>query len=123
MLEAFDRRGYEICIIHPEAAEIDGHRCARSIGALDVGVDAALLLLPRDAIRHSLEDCLRAGVKRIWLYGTHGDKGIDASHIAIARSDGAAVIAGQCPMMHFPDPGLVHRFHGWVQKMSGNAPR
>jgi hypothetical protein len=89
---------------------------------VDGGVDGALLILPREALRQALDDCLRAGVKRIWIYGTRGDKDIDASHIALARSDGATVIAGQCPLMHFPDAGLIHRFHGWVQRLSGAAP-
>ena len=123
ILEEFVKRGYDVRLVHPSADAVDGHPCAKSVSSINGGIDGAMLLVPKEAVRQSVEDCLRAGVTRIWMYGTRGEKGLDPAHIAMARSDGAKVIAGHCPMMFFSDAGWFHRVHGWVQRISGGSPQ
>jgi hypothetical protein len=33
------------------------------------------------------------------------------------------VIAGECPLMFFRDAGWIHRFHGWVRRITSNTSR
>lgn len=48
--------------INPRAGEIRGVRCLPSLGAVEGGVDLAVLMVPRDAVLAAVDECVSIGV-------------------------------------------------------------
>jgi hypothetical protein len=72
-------------------------------------------------------DCIRAGVKRIWMCRTHGKGSVSAQAVGVCEAHGVSVIPGECPFMFLKGDyqqggGWVHRFHGFLKKITGSYP-
>jgi hypothetical protein len=81
-------------------------------------VEGALLLTKPAVTDQVVRECADAGVRRIWIR-----RAPDASAAAFCQSSGISLIAGECPFMFLPDPGWVHRAHGFCRKLLGTYPR
>lgn len=123
LFREFRARGYDPVPVHPVNDDIDGVPCARSLGAIDPPVDSVLFMTKPEVTRALLRECVDAGVKRVWLYRASGKGSVSPEALAFCEANGIAVVPGECPFMFFPEPGLVHRFHGFVKKIAGAYPR
>jgi predicted CoA-binding protein len=112
----FVHRGYEPVPVHPAASEIEGARCFAHVQDIQPPVDTALLMTPATISGPITQDCIAAGVKRIWFYRANPQA------VESCRAMGIRVIPGECPMMFLPGAGTIHRFHGLVKKILGTYP-
>ena len=55
-------RGYEVYAVNPNADEIDGKPCFRSLAAIPGGVDAVVIATAPDAASDVIADCERLGI-------------------------------------------------------------
>ncbi len=100
LLKNIVQGGYKgrIYPINPRATEILGHRAYPSVEALPAPVDAAFIVVPRQAVRAALEACARKGVRSAIIitagYREVGGEGaVEQEAIAgIARRTGIRVI-------------------------------
>lgn len=113
VLRAFLERGYDAVPINPSAAELEGRPCHPSVREVAPPVDAALLLTPAHRSAAAVEDCLAAGVRRIWFHRGGGDGAVSVDALALCERNGVDVVPGACPLMYLPRTGLVHRIHGF----------
>jgi acyl-CoA synthetase (NDP forming) len=60
-IETFGFKG-ELHLVSPTRAEINGRACLKTLSDLPTGVDAAVLNLPRAAIREAIQLCIERGV-------------------------------------------------------------
>src|SRR5690242_1961861 len=67
------RRGYDVVPVNPNAAEIRGRRCFGSVNEIQPPVDGALLMTNAATAEAVVQDCVDAGVSRIWLYRAGGE--------------------------------------------------
>ena len=119
----FCRRKYITFPVNPHAAEIDGAVPFAHVQDIPGGVDGALLIVPPNALESVLQDCLHAGVPRLWLRN-NVDKDSPASRtLAEFSSRGGQVIAGYCPFMFLPETASFHSFHAFILKLFGGYPR
>jgi acyl-CoA synthetase (NDP forming)/RimJ/RimL family protein N-acetyltransferase len=51
--------------VNPSAAEVHGHRCYRTARDLPVGVDLAVIAVPREQVLTTVDECAAIGVKGI----------------------------------------------------------
>jgi acyl-CoA synthetase (NDP forming)/RimJ/RimL family protein N-acetyltransferase len=51
--------------VNPAGAELDGRQCYKSARELPIGVDLAVIAVPREAVLGAVDDCAAAGVKGI----------------------------------------------------------
>ncbi len=58
------RLGYsgDIHLVNPSRTELNGHPCVPTIGEIPVGVDLAVLCVPKNAVQASLEACIAKGI-------------------------------------------------------------
>lgn len=76
--------------------------CVQSISELPVGIDTAILSVPREGIEAAVEACVERGIKAAVIYSAgfaeEGDEGkADQARIAaIARSNGMAIAGPNC---------------------------
>lgn len=118
----FARRGYDVVPVNPDADRIGETPCFARVGDIDPPPDAALLVLPPQAIEQALRDCAAAGVLWVWVHGPGAET--DASRAAerLGEALGLTVVSGHCPYMFLPGTGWIHRLHGWILRRLGRYP-
>ena len=80
-------RGYETFAVNPNADEIDGKPCFRSLAAIPGGVDAVVIATAPDAAADVIADCERLGIKRVWMHRSFGGGSV-SEEAAVGGSQG-----------------------------------
>jgi len=123
LLREFQRRGYEVVAVNPNAGAIEGVQCVPRLQDARPPVDGALLMTSPAVTDDVVRDCLEAGVKRVWMYRGAGPGAVNWKAVEFCEVNGISVVAGYCPYMFWGDCGFVHRFHGFLLKRFGRHPR
>jgi predicted CoA-binding protein len=115
--------GYEVIAVNPNADEIDGEPCYRSVKAIPGKVDGVIAVTRPEDTEALVRDCAEKGIRRVWMHhGIHGP-GTSVSERAVEYCDqhDITVIAGVCPLMFGkPSDGfhrLVKRWWGFTGKL------
>ncbi len=102
IIEKLEATGHTVFAINPNATEIDGRPCYPDVGAIPGGVDGVVLVTTPVVSEQIVQQCVAAGVKRVWMHRSIGNSVSEAA-VAAGRAAGIRVIAGGCPMM-FQEP-------------------
>jgi uncharacterized protein len=113
---------YEVYAVNPNADEVEGDRCYRSVNEIPGGVEAVVIGTAPQASAAVVRDCVAAGVPRVWFHRSFGTGSVSDEAVALAKSAGIAVIAGACPMMFLQPVDLPHRCMRWVLGATGKLP-
>jgi uncharacterized protein len=116
-------RGYDVVPVNPGVETIEGKRCFRRVQEIEPPVEAALLMTSPEVTDTVVRDCAEAGVQSVWMYRAAGKGAVSYTAVQFCEEHGIRVVPGQCPFMFLPEAGGVHRFHGWVRKITGRYPR
>jgi uncharacterized protein len=116
-------RGYQVIPVNPNVPNVKGHRCFARVQDVQPPIAAALLMTSPQATEKVVEDCAEAGIRQIWMYRAGGSGAVSAKAVEYCRAKGIEVIPGECPFMFLPRTGGVHRFHGFLRKITGRFPR
>ena len=124
LFEELRNRGYDIVPLNPNAIQMDGQRCFSRVQDIQPPVQGVLVMTSPQVAETVVNDCVAAGIRRIWLYrGAAGKGSVSERALAVCKQRGIEVVAGQCPFMFLPGSAGVHRFHGFVRKIIGRYPR
>ena len=105
--------------VHPEAGELEGLRCEKSLAAVAGRVDGLVVVTaPAEAAR-LVGEAADAGIRAVWLQQGAGSE--EASRIA--RERGVALVSGHCLLMFLDGTGGIHRFHRGLWRLLGKLPR
>ena len=109
--------------------EVDGEPCLKSIDALPMGVDAAVLVVPQAAVEESIQACARRGVGAAAVFASGfaegGDAGmaLQANIARIARENGIALLGPNCMgLINFHD-GVPLSFEEFDPRIPAGGPR
>lgn len=89
--------GWDVYPINPKYEEVEGNECYPSLGAVASGLDMVITVVPPEVTEEIVEECLEAGVKRVWMQpGSESEEailfckenGIEVVHDACMVSDG-----------------------------------
>jgi len=118
------RRGYDVVPVNPNAAVVGKRSCFCFPRVQDIQppVTAALLMTSPEVTEAVVSDCAAAGIRQVWMYGAVGKGAVSRKAIAFCREHGIEVIPGLCPFMFLSGTGGIHRFHGFVRKITGRYP-
>ncbi len=122
LMSEFVKRGYEVVPVNPNAPEIDGKACYKSVQDIQPPVDAALLTTTPQVTEQVIRDCAQAGVKYVWMQRGEGIGSVSQTAVSFGESAGMQIVPGQCPFMFFPNTPFFHRIHKFVKKVSGTLP-
>ena len=103
---AFRERGYDVVPVNPNVRVVEEQYCFPRLQDVEPPAEAVLIMTPT-ASEQVAQDCVAAGVRRIWLYKK------SPSAEALCAAAGIPVVAGECPMMYLEGAGLIHRIHRW----------
>ena len=123
IFKALRQRGFDVVAVNPQASEIDGETCYPSLGAVDGGVDAAVIATRPQVAEEVVKECVETGVSHVWMHhnALFGAKGSSVSEAAVTygREHGLHVIAGGCPLMFGKGADLGHRCMRWLLGVTG----
>lgn len=115
-------RGYDLIPVHPEADEIEGVPAAKTVTDIQPAPRAALLLNPARESAKIVAQCAEAGVEMVWLYKSVALGAVTPEALDAAKHLNLKVIAGECPFMFLPNPGLIHALHRGFRRLTGTLP-
>lgn len=119
----FLQRGYQAVPVNPQVADVEGQRCFAHVKDIQPPVEGALLMTDAAAIDELVRECADAGITKVWLYRGVGTGSVSADAVRFCEAHGISVVPGECPFMFLPGSAIVHRFHGFVRKITGAYPR
>jgi predicted CoA-binding protein len=108
--------GRTVYPVNAAADEIDGQPCFRSVADVPDPLDGVLVMVPPDAARTVVEDCVARGVPRVWLHKGSGAGAVSPEAVARCREAGIDVVDGACPMMFAEPVAFFHKAHRWFWK-------
>jgi len=123
LVKPLTENGMEIIPVHPEANEIDGMKCFKSVCDISPTPDGALVIVNKDKFKVVVDDCIEAGIKNVWLYGVTGPKSINEDLQRYCLENGINLIAGFCPFMFMDNVETGHKIHSFIWKMIGFYPK
>lgn len=118
LLRELKERGYEVVPVHPEAAELEGLSCARSLSALAGRVDGLVVVTPPAQAAKLVGEAAAAGIRRVWLQ----QGACSEEAVKVAREKGVSLVHGHCLLMFLPGISGFHRFHRALWKLLGKLP-
>lgn len=118
LLRELKTRGYDVVPVHPEAAELEGLACARSLADVAGRVDGVVVVTPPAEAAKLVGEAAAAGIPRVWLQ--QGAESEEAS--ALARERGVALVRGHCLLMFLPGAKGIHGFHRVLWRLLGRLP-
>lgn len=123
LFEELRRRGYDVVPVNPKVPELWGRRCFARVQDIQPPVEAALLMTSPEVTDTVVNDCVEAGIRRVWMYRAGGKGAVSQQAVQFCQERGIQVVPGQCPFMFWPDAGIGHRVHGFIRKITGRYPR
>ena len=118
ILRELRARGYDVVPVHPEAAELEGLACARSLASLGGRVDGLVVVTPAPEAAKLVGEAAAAGIRRVWLQQGAGSEEATRS----ARELGVSLVHGHCLLMFLGEVRGVHRFHRGLWRLLGKLP-
>jgi predicted CoA-binding protein len=116
-------RGYDVVPVNPNLREVEGRMCFGQVQDIEPPVEAVLVMTSPEVTETVVRDCAEAGVRTIWMYRATGKGSVSQKALEFCQERGIRVIPGECPFMFLPGSAGVHRFHGFVRKITGRYPR
>jgi predicted CoA-binding protein len=123
LFEELRKRGYDVVPVNPKVSEIMDQPCFARVQEIQPPVDGALLMTSPDVTDEVVSDCAAAGIRRVWMYRGGGKGAVSPKAVAFCQEHGIQVVPGQCPFMFLPGTAGVHRFHGFMRKITGRFPK
>jgi predicted CoA-binding protein len=111
-------KGYKVFPVHPQAENIEGDVCYRSLKALPEKVGAVVICVPSAQTERVVQEAFDAGITRVWMQ--QGAESYDA--IRFCENHEMTTIHGQCIMMFAEPVRSLHGIHRWLWKLIGKYP-
>ena len=123
LFEELLRRGYDVAPVNPKLEAVAGRKCFANVQDVEPRVEAVLLMTSPQATESVVRDCAEAGARSVWMFRAGGQGAVSAKALQFCEERGIRVVPGECPLMFLPRSGAVHRFHGFIRKITGRYPR
>lgn len=122
LFREFRRQGYDAVPVNPGLSSVENQACFARVQDIQPPVQAALLMTSPSVTETVVKDCAEAGIRRVWMYRAGGAGAVSGKAVAYCEEHGIDLIPGECPFMFFRAPGGIHRFHGFLRKITGRYP-
>ncbi len=80
--------------VNPAAGEIEGRRSFARVQDIEPAPDGVVVLTSSAVTRDVVDDCILAGVKRIWMCRTAGKGSVSPAAVGACQAHGISVIPG-----------------------------
>lgn len=115
--------GYEVFPVNPNASEVEGVTCYRSIAAVPGSLDGVVIATAPGVSTHVVHECADRGVPRVWLHRSFGAGSVSQDAVRACAAGGITCIVGGCPLMFCEPVDIGHRCMRWWLQRQGRVPR
>ena len=112
-------KGFILYPVNPNAEEIQGVKCYKSVDELPSEVEHLLVLTPKEETDSVIQSAIQKGIKMIWIQ----QKSETIESVKIIEEAGIPVIHNKCIMMFATPVKGVHGFHRFLTKTFGGYPK
>jgi len=112
-------RGFELYPINPNAEEIQGIKCYKSVDEIPADVVHLLILTSKEDTGAVVQSAIKKGVKMIWIQ----QKSETPEAIKTIEKAGIPLIYNKCIMMFAAPVKGFHGFHRFLAKSVGGYPK
>jgi hypothetical protein len=123
VMDEFVQRGYDVVPVNPNADEIGGLACKRSLAEVDPAPEGVLVMTAAKESCELIRQSAERGVKMVWLYKAVGGGAVSPEAVEACDKLEMRVIAGECPFMFFPNTAWFHKIHAGWRTLTGTMPR
>lgn len=109
------RRGYQVYLVHPQAASINGEATYPSLSALQGQVDGVLVSIPAAKGADVLREAAALGLRNVWLQLG----GESPELIKLGEALKLNLVTGKCILMYAQPVRSYHMIHRFVVRLSG----
>jgi predicted CoA-binding protein len=116
--------GHDVFPVNPHMQTFEGDRCYPNLQSIPGGVDGVVIVTRPEVTEPIAHECSDAGVRRVWMHQSMGNKGSSVSPAAgeYCRQHNISVIAGACPMMFGPGVDFGHTCIRLFMKLTRGLP-
>jgi uncharacterized protein len=112
-------KGFDLYPINPNAEEIQGIKCYKSVDEIPAGVEHLFIVTSKSETETISRAAVKKGIKMIWIQ-QHSET---TEAVNVIQEAGIPLIYKKCMMM-FADPvKSVHGFHRFLVKAFGSYPK
>lgn len=119
ILKELKENGFELYPINPNADEIQGIKCYKSVEDLPPDVDHLFIVTPKYETEIVARAAVEKGIKMVWIQQLSDTP----EAVNIIEEAGIPLIHKKCIMMFASPVKSVHRFHGFLLKTFGGYPK
>ncbi|MBI1281624.1 MAG: CoA-binding protein [Anaerolineaceae bacterium] len=120
----FRDAGYETIPVNPNAETAEGVTCYKHVQDIPGHVDGVVIVTRAEYTDDVVQDCVKAGVSRVWMHGGIHGPGSSVSETAVSYclEHNISLIAGACPLMFGTTSDGFHRLIRGVFGVMGRLP-
>lgn len=112
-------KGFELFPVNPNADEIQGLKCYKSVSELPDDIKNLLVVTSKTETAGVVAEAIEKGLERFWFQqGAETDEAI-----ALAIKAGKTVISKKCILMFATPVNGIHKFHRFFNKIVGAYPK
>lgn len=111
--------GFELYPINPNADEIQGVKCYKSVEDLPSDVDHLFIVTPKYETEIVARAAIKKGIQMIWIQ----QNSETPEAVKTIEEAGIPLIYKKCIMMFASPVKSVHRFHRFLTKTFGGYPK
>ena len=113
------KRGFELFPVNPNAQDIQGVTCVKSVADLPDNVENLFVATPKNETSSVVQQAIDKGIKRIWIQLSADTP----EAVELAQKNQVSIIYGKCIFMFAEPVSGVHSFHRWLSKLFGGYPK
>ena len=117
----FKERGYEVFPVNPNADEIMGDPCYRSLKDIPGGVDGVVIATNPKVSLSVAQECKDLGVERVWFHKNFGAGSYSREAHDYCRENGITALVS-CPLWYGKTQDGFHKFFGAACRVLRQVP-
>lgn len=112
-------RNFNVAAVNPNGGLISGKSIYRSLKDIQSKVDTVVTVVKPGVTEKVVQEANELGINQVWMQ--FGSSSEDA--IKYCEQNGIDVIQSQCVIMFTEPIGLIHKFHKWIWKTTGQISK
>lgn len=108
-------RQYNVFAVNLNGGMISNQNIYRSLADIQSGVDTVVTVVKPNETDKVVRQAVELGIKNVWMqFGSTSEEAVK-----FCEENNVNVISNQCVIMFTNPTGLIHRFHKWIWRTTG----
>ncbi len=115
--------GYNVFAVNPNATEIGGEPCFRSLTDIPEKIEGVVIGTNPQVTLSVVEECATLGIHYVWIHKSLDSGSYSQEAERFCKQNGIKLIPNGCPMMFCAPVDFPHKCIKWVLHATGKLPR